>query len=167
MCRGLARTSEVAPKDELLRRQQVLGLRRLDDRKPRRVDILDRGAHGRISVDAVGSRAPTSQRRTELGGGGTREGARERREQSHRPLLKHGGQGVAGGNWGRFEGRGKRSGMTVCLNYLQARRGRHRPSEVGQTLANQGEAIGPVGRKGARRRASRTRLLEAIGVYGP
>src|SRR5690242_4195784 len=89
-------TCEVAAEDEVLRGQQVLRRGRSCDAELCRVDILDLVANRGISVDAVWPLSPTSQRCAERRCRRAEGAMGERREQSRRSLLQHGGESVAG-----------------------------------------------------------------------
>lgn len=82
-------TREVAAKDKFLMRQQVLWRRRLGDGELGRVDVLYLLADRYISMNAVRSLGPTSQRRAERCYRRTEGATGQGREQSRRPLRKH------------------------------------------------------------------------------
>lgn len=91
-----APTCEVAPEDEVLRGQQVLGRRRPCDAELCRVDIQDLVANRGISMNAVRALSPTSQRCAERCSRRAESAIGQRRQQSRGPLLQHGGVNAAG-----------------------------------------------------------------------
>lgn len=75
-------TREVAAKDKFFMRQQIFGRRRLGYGELGRVDILYLLADRLVSVNAVGSLGPTSQRRAERCYRRTEGATGQAREQS-------------------------------------------------------------------------------------
>lgn len=89
-------TCEVAAEEELLRGQQILRRGCPCDAELCRVNILNLVANRGISMNAVRALSPTSQRCAERCSCLAECAIGERRKQSRRSLLQHGGVSVAG-----------------------------------------------------------------------